>query len=188
MTYRQLFEYLVVRPQGSGWQENRGNKHIPMNIKPGYLYFDDKETMPAIEYLENFKYDEDLDGYEVRGILNLQTGSDDPYSLTFGYTPLKVNRNGKQEVITNGTGVAENVLRQYELLRYGTIMTDFNDPRAIAESLSYLRFQTGFINLVFKRYYKDMVEYSEHYRNDDSTLLNHKIKLQDLREMVAYLK
>lgn len=186
MTYRQLFEHILIKPMGSGWQSKRGNVRLPISIKPRHLYFDDKEFMQALAYLENYQYDEDLDRFEVRAQISMN--SDAPYSCAYSFKPMKIERNGQETVITTGTSAAQELIRQYELLRYGNLKTDFNDPRAIAESVSYLCFQTGLINLMFKPVFGEMIEKQEFYGNDDSNLPNRHITLMDLDKILKYLK
>lgn len=190
MTYRQLFEHILIKPMGSGWQEKRENVRLPISIKPGHLYFDDKEFMQALAYLENYQYDEDLDRFEVRAQISMN--SEAPYSCAYSFKPLKIEQkieqNGQEKTVTAGTGAAQELIRQYELLRYGNLKTDFNDPRAVAESVSYLRFQTGLINLMFKPVFGKMIEEQEFYGNDDSDLPNRHVSLKDLDKILKYLK
>lgn len=186
MTYRQLFEHILIKPMGSGWQEKRENVRLPISIKTGHLYFDDKEFMQALAYLENYQYDEDLDQFEVRAQISMN--SDAPYSCAYSFKPMKIEHNGQEKTLIAGTGAAQELIRQYELLRYGNLKTDFNDPRAVAESVSYLRFQTGLINLMFKPVFGKMIEKQESHGNDDSNLPNRHVSLKDLDKILKYLK
>lgn len=114
--------------------------------------------------------------------------SDAPYSCAYCYKQLKIEQNGQEKTVTTGTGVAQELIRQYELLRYSNLKTNFNDPRAVAESVSYLRFQTGLINLMFKPIFGEMIEKQEFYGNDDSNLPNRHITLTGLDKILNYLK